>query len=87
MSLENLYIKNSNSFYFINTKSELTNSANAILTFNEKNDYLTQLECQCELNIIEEGSADYEEGLLFFQHEENAVKQLILFTIKTIKEK
>ena len=87
ISLENLYIKNSSSFYFINTKSELVNSSNAILTFNEKNDYLAQLECQCELTIIEDGSDDYEEGLLFFQQDQNSIKQLVLLTIKSIKEK
>ena len=87
ISLENLYIKNNNSFYFINTTSDLTESSNTILTFNEKNDYLTQLTCHCKLNIIEEGSDDYEEGLLFFQQEKSAIKQLILLTIETIKEK
>jgi len=87
LSLENLYIKNSNSFYFINTKSKLANSSNSILIFNEKNDYLTQLECQCELTIIEGGSDDYEEGLLFFQQDKSSIKQLVLLTIKTIKEK
>jgi len=87
ISLGNLYIKNSNSFYFINTKSDLQNSSNAILMFNEKNDYLTQLECQCELTIIEDGSDDYEEGLLFFQQDKSSIKQLVLLTIKTVKEK
>jgi len=87
ISLENLYIKNNTSFYFINTASDLTESSNVILTFNEKNDYLTQLTCQCKLNIIEDDSDDYEEGLLFFQQEKSSIKQLVLLTIKTIKEK
>ena len=87
ISLNNLYIKNSNSFYFINTRSELKNSSNTILTFHEKNDYLTLLECQCELTVIEDGSDDYEEGLLFFQQDKSSIKQLVLLTIKSIKEK
>jgi len=58
-----------------------------MLTFNEKNDYLVQLECQCELSVIEDGSDDYEEGLLFFQQDQNSIKQLVLLTIKSIKEK
>ena len=86
-SLETLYIKNSSHFYYINTTSTPLDAKEIFLTFSEKNDYLSKLECACDVSSIEQGSDDYEEGLLFFQQDQNEIKQLLLLTLKAIKEK
>ena len=87
ISLDKLYIKNSSSFYFINTSSTPLNDKEIFLSFNEANDYLSKLECTCTLSVIEVGSDAYEEGLLFFQQDQHEIEQLILLTLKEIKAK
>lgn len=86
LGIEQLYIKDNSSFYFINLGSSLQSDTSLSMIFKESNDYLSALQCSVSTQIIQKGSDAYEEALLFFQVNEAAVKELFLFSIEDIKE-
>jgi len=86
LPLNQLYIKNSGSFYFVNLGDALQNGQEITLLFKEANDYLKSLQCQVSTAIIAPSSDEYEDALLFFHVDPAQVKQLVLFTVETLKD-
>ena len=86
LPLGQLYIKNNNSFYFVNVNAALQDGQQAELLFKEANDYLKSLQCQVSTAIIAPSSDEYEDALLFFHVDPAQVKQLVLFTVETLKD-
>jgi len=87
LPLDHLYIKNNGSFYLANQSDDLESTSSVNLTFKEANDYLTSLHCRVQIEIIEIGSDEYEEALLFFHVDESAIKQVLLLTVEAIDDK
>ncbi|MGB5964044.1 MAG: hypothetical protein WBF77_03285 [Sulfurimonadaceae bacterium] len=87
LPLEHLYIKNNSNFYFANQSSDVQDGSDTTLSFKEANDYLKTLHCSVHAMVIEKGSDEYEEALLFFHEDESAIKQVLLLTIETIDDK
>lgn len=86
LPLKRLYIKNNSSFYFVNQDDNIQERQALSLLFNASNDYLKSLQCGVAAQIIEKGSDEYEDALLFFHLNESDVKQLILLTAETISD-
>lgn len=82
--LSQLYIKSNSSFYFVNFNGLLEDGQQAELLFKEANDYLPSLQCKVSTAVISPSSDEYEDALLFFHVDPAQVKQLALFTVKTI---
>ena len=87
LPLENLYIKNSSHFYFVNQGDGIQNGSSLNLSFKKSNDYLKSLRCVISVTIVEKGSDEYEEALLFFQQDESTIKQVLLLAIESIEAK
>ena len=85
--LENLYIKNSSNFYFANQSDTIEDGVSINLSFKESNDYLKVLRCEISVAVIEKGSDEYEEALLFFHQDESTIKQVLLLSIQSTEEK
>jgi len=85
LPLEQLYIKYNDSFYFVNLVDEITQQAFSLL-FKESNDYLINLRCDVTAKVIEKGSDEYEDALLFFHSDASDVKQLLLLSIESISD-
>jgi hypothetical protein len=85
LPLEQLYIKNNGSFYFVNLGDETRQHAFSLL-FKEPNDYLKSLQCDVSANAIEKGSHEYEDALLFFHADASDVKQLLQLSIQSISD-
>lgn len=85
--LNDLYIKDSNNFYFANQSDVLNNQSTLTLLFKEKNDYLSTFSCKVIVNVIENESDEYEDALLFFHQDPATVKQVLLLAIEDVEEK
>ncbi len=86
LPLGQLYIKNNGHFYFANLSGDLQENSEVELAFTEANDYLTSLHCRCDVKVIEKGSEEYEEALLFFQQDASTINQVLLLRVETTKE-
>lgn len=84
--LNQLYIRNSSSFYFVNLSDALQEEQEVSLLFKEANDYLRSLQCTVTVHDIQRSSDEYEEALLFFHVEPNKVKQLLLLTVDALSD-
>lgn len=84
LALENLYIKNNNSFYFANQSDDIGDGTAISLSFKEANDYLSSLHCDVKVHVIDKQSDEYEEALLFFHQDAAAIKQVLLLHIEAI---
>ena len=87
LPLENLYIKNNTNFYLINQADDIQENSSISLSFKEPNDYLKSLRCEINAKVIEKGSDEYEEALLFFHQDESTIRQVLLLTLQTTEEK
>lgn len=85
LPLEQLYIKNNGSFYFVNLGNEIGQHTLTLL-FKESNDYLKKLRCVVSANVIEKGSDEYDDALLFFHTNASDVKELLLLSIESISD-
>jgi len=85
LPLEQLYIKNNGSFYFINLGDEIGQQIFTLL-FKESNDYLKSLRCDVSANVIEKGSDEFEDALLFFHADASEVRQLLQLSIESISD-
>ncbi len=86
VSLSQLYIKNSGSFYFVNLGDPLQDGQEITLLFKEANDYLRSLRCMVTAHEIQKSSDEYDDALLFFHIEPNKVKQLLLLTVDALSD-
>jgi len=87
LPLDNLYIKDSSHFYYANQTDDLQDNSSVNLSFKTSNDYLKSLRCEISVKIIESGSDEYEEALLFFHQDKSVIKQVLLFSIESLEEK
>ena len=87
LPLDNLYIKDSNSFYFANQSDVLDDKSMLTLLFKEKNDYLSTFTCKTTAHVIENGSDEYEDALLFFHQDPETIKQVLLLTVEDVEQK
>lgn len=85
LPLEQLYIKDNSSFYFVNLGDEIPQHTFSLL-FKESNDYLKNLRCNVAAKVIEKGSDEYEDALLFFHADASDVKQLLLLSVESISD-
>ena len=86
LPLDQLYIKNNSHFYFANLSGDLQESSTIELAFTESNDYLSSLHCRCNVKVIEKGSEEYEEALLFFHQDASAINQMLLLRVETTED-
>lgn len=86
LALENLYIKNNNSFYFANQSNDIEDGTVILLSFKEANDYLTSLLCDVKVEVIDQQSDEYEDALLFFHQDAAVIKQLLLLQIEATQQ-
>jgi len=86
LPLNQLYIKNSGSFYFVNLGDALQNGQEITLLFKEANDYLRSLRCIVTAHDIQKSSGEYDDALLFFHIEPNKVKQLLLLSVDALSD-
>jgi hypothetical protein len=84
--LNQLYIKNSGSFYFVNLGDALQDGQQVTLLFKEANDYLKSLRCTVTAHDIQRSGEEYDDALLFFHIEPNKVKQLLLLSVDTTSD-
>ena len=84
--LENLYIKNTSEFYLANQADGIQDGLSLNLSFKKSNEYLKSLRCVISVKVVEKGSDEYEEALLFFHQDESTIRQVLLLTIESIKE-
>jgi len=84
LPLEQLYIKDSSSFYFANLGEQIDEGQTLTLRFNESDDVLNSLECRVSARLIEKGSGEYEDALLFFHLAPSKVKELLCLTLETL---
>lgn len=82
-----LYIKNNSHFYFANLSGDLQDGSSIELAFTEANDYLTSLQCRCDIKVIAKGSDEYEEALLFFHQDASTINQVLLLYVEATDEK
>ncbi len=87
LPLSQLYVKDNNFFYFINTDQPIQESQNISILFNEKTHALQTLECGVNKQEILADSEEFEDALLFFNVEESKVTQLFLLEITSLVQK
>ena len=87
LPLSQLYIKDSGHFYFANTLDALKNSSTLTLSFKEKNDYLSALQCDVNVETLASDSDEYEEASLFFQEDASLFTEIVCLTIVEIRSK
>lgn len=87
LPLSQLYVKDNNFFYFINTSEAIQENQNISILFKEKTHALQTLECSVNKKEILAGSEEFEDALLFFNEEESKVSQLFLLEVSSLKQK
>ena len=87
LPLSQLYVKDNNFFYFINTGKAIQENQNISILFKEKTHALQTLECGVNKQEISAGSEEFEDALLFFNEEESKVTQLFLLEISSLEQK
>ena len=86
LPIAQLYVKDTNSFYMVITEEPLVQSDNLSIIFKEQTHALKTLECDFEVDILKSDSEDFEDALLFFQIDENKVKQVLFLQLQTLKD-
>ncbi len=82
ISLNCLYIKNSENFYLANPSEALLKSETFTLTFKDKTDYLHKLNIKIEAIVLEKSLDEYQNAIDFFQMKNKEINSVMLLNIK-----
>lgn len=86
LPLSQLYVKDTNNFYLV-LMNEISFPQKSLgISFKEKTPALNTLECQFALTELSKTSEDYEDALLFFNVDEQKVKQVLLLNLDSLKD-
>jgi len=86
LPISQLYVKDTNNFYLV-LMDELNFEQDSLqINFKEKTPALNTLQCHFSLTQLCKTSEDYEDALLFFNVDEQKVKQVLLLTLDSLKD-
>jgi len=86
LPISQLYVKDTNNFYVVLTAEPLIKEDHLTISFKEKTPALNTLECQFNVEALSNDSEDYEDALLFFNVDEEKVKQVLLLNLQSLKD-
>lgn len=86
LPISQIYVKDSNHLYIVNQNDPVDDKQTLRIVFEESTDALNTLECNGNLEVVEQESDAYEDALLFFHVDEQKVTQLLLLNIQEVKD-
>lgn len=86
LPISQLYVKDTNNFYLVLMQESSFKQDTLSISFKEKTPALNTLECQFTLTELSNTSEDYEDALLFFNVDEQRVKQVLLLSLDSLKD-
>jgi len=86
LPLSQLYVKDTQNFYLVLMDEISFEKNNLTIAFKEKTPALNTLECKFNLVELSKESEDYEDALLFFNVDEEKVRQVLLLSLASLND-
>jgi len=86
LPISQLYVKDTSNFYLVIKDKALEASSQLNINFKEKTPALNTLSCKFDATILDNGSEEHEDALLFFNVDESEVKQVLLLSLQSLTD-
>jgi len=86
LPIAQLYVKDTSSFYLVITNEPLSQTDKLIIDFKEKTPALNTLKCHFKTTELTNDSEEYEDALLFFNVNEEDIKQVLFLELASLSD-